>query len=168
MNDGLCECGCGQPAPIAPYTHRPRGWVAGQPKRFISGHNARGRTKPHRISIEDRGYETPCWVWQLSKTSFGYGQVTPSDSGTRELAHRFYWRMAHGWLPRELHHSCGVPACVNPDHLLPVDDATHKRIHVAARTHCRRGHSYEVHGSDSKPRSCLACRRLLRRKRSAS
>lgn len=35
----LCECGCGQPAPIAPVTNSRRGWFKGQSKRFISGHN---------------------------------------------------------------------------------------------------------------------------------
>lgn len=165
MTDALCECGCGQPAPIATYTHLPRGWVAGRPKRFISGHNAKGRKKQNRISIEERGHETPCWIWQLSLTSAGYGQLTPSDTGVRELAHRFYWRQENGWLPRELHHVCGVPACVNPAHLEPVDDATHKRIHVASRTHCRRGHEYAVHGSKSGRRRCLACKRDARRAR---
>lgn len=36
---GLCQCGCGEPAPIAKRTHTSRGWIKGQPKRFISGHS---------------------------------------------------------------------------------------------------------------------------------
>ena len=39
----LCECGCGQLAPIARNNDRKCGYVKGQPKRFIVGHNARGR-----------------------------------------------------------------------------------------------------------------------------
>lgn len=35
----LCECGCGQEAPIATKTSSRAGWVKGSPKRFISGHN---------------------------------------------------------------------------------------------------------------------------------
>jgi hypothetical protein len=35
----LCECGCGQPAPIAKRTEIRRGYVKGQPTRFILGHN---------------------------------------------------------------------------------------------------------------------------------
>lgn len=35
----LCECGCGQPAPIANHTRRALGHVKGQPIRFIRGHN---------------------------------------------------------------------------------------------------------------------------------
>jgi hypothetical protein len=35
----LCECGCGQLAPISAYNSAPRGYVSGQPRRFIHGHN---------------------------------------------------------------------------------------------------------------------------------
>lgn len=38
----LCECGCGQPAPIATYNSKRWGWVKGQPKRFIHNHHHRG------------------------------------------------------------------------------------------------------------------------------
>jgi len=31
----LCECGCGQPAPIAKYPNRRLGHVKGEPVRFI-------------------------------------------------------------------------------------------------------------------------------------
>lgn len=41
----LCECGCGAPAPIATSTHRPRGYVRGEPVRFIQGHGQRGKPK---------------------------------------------------------------------------------------------------------------------------
>lgn len=34
----LCECGCGQPAPIAKQTDRRNGATKGQPQRFIYGH----------------------------------------------------------------------------------------------------------------------------------
>lgn len=39
----LCECGCGRPAPIAQRHCPKRGYVKGQPHRFISGHHTRGR-----------------------------------------------------------------------------------------------------------------------------
>lgn len=39
----LCECGCGQPAPISRQTSSSRGNLKGQPTRFINGHNTRGR-----------------------------------------------------------------------------------------------------------------------------
>ena len=34
----LCECGCGKPAPISPDNDKARGYVKGQPRRFIKGH----------------------------------------------------------------------------------------------------------------------------------
>lgn len=37
----LCECGCGKPAPIAPWTNRKQGYVKGQARRFIVGHRAK-------------------------------------------------------------------------------------------------------------------------------
>lgn len=36
--DGLCQCGCGGVAPIAPVTIRSRGFVKGQPQKYIKGH----------------------------------------------------------------------------------------------------------------------------------
>jgi hypothetical protein len=39
----LCECGCGQEAPIRQYTQPNRGYFKGQPLRFIPAHTNRGR-----------------------------------------------------------------------------------------------------------------------------
>lgn len=38
----LCQCGCGGLAPIAIETSNRDGWVKGEPKKFIHGHNTRG------------------------------------------------------------------------------------------------------------------------------
>jgi hypothetical protein len=43
----LCECGCGQPAPISGVTDRRKGWVKGKPRRFIHGHNTRRQGVPY-------------------------------------------------------------------------------------------------------------------------
>ena len=37
----LCQCGCGQPAPIAQYNCQRLGYIKGQPVRFVLGHYAR-------------------------------------------------------------------------------------------------------------------------------
>ncbi len=39
METKLCECGCGQPAPLAVKTNKIYGWIQGQPKRFIHNHH---------------------------------------------------------------------------------------------------------------------------------
>lgn len=39
MTTHLCECGCGHPTRIAPVNDRSKGWIKGQPLKFIKGHN---------------------------------------------------------------------------------------------------------------------------------
>jgi len=39
---GYCECGCEQLAPLAKKTRPERGWIKGQPIRYIHGHNMVG------------------------------------------------------------------------------------------------------------------------------
>lgn len=46
LNMQLCECGCGEPAPIAAKNHTKHGYVKGQPVRFIKGHSIRGGRAP--------------------------------------------------------------------------------------------------------------------------
>lgn len=48
MTEGvkLCECGCGEPAPISKITEVARGRVAGQPQRFVAGHAQRMQRPP--------------------------------------------------------------------------------------------------------------------------
>ncbi len=43
----LCECGCGQPAPIAKKTITAKGYKKGEPRRFILGHNSNGQNHPN-------------------------------------------------------------------------------------------------------------------------
>lgn len=38
---GKCQCGCGKDAPIIPKTDLTRGYIRGQPRRFIFNHNKR-------------------------------------------------------------------------------------------------------------------------------
>lgn len=42
---GLCQCGCGQKTTLAQQSHTRRGWVKGQPHRFIAKHGARVMTR---------------------------------------------------------------------------------------------------------------------------
>lgn len=52
----LCECGCGNPAPIARWNDRGRGHIKGQPIRFIHGHHNRGKKCPAvSISLTKHG-----------------------------------------------------------------------------------------------------------------
>lgn len=39
---GYCHCGCGQKTTISPQSVTSRGYVKGEPRRYIAGHNASG------------------------------------------------------------------------------------------------------------------------------
>lgn len=45
---GYCQCGCGEKTSIAKYNVRTRGYVKGQPLRFIRGHGAHAPGVTHR------------------------------------------------------------------------------------------------------------------------
>lgn len=133
---GLCHCNCGQRTQIATRSRSDRGWIKGQPKRYIVGHN-RSHTPvsaSHYVE-EDRGYDTPCWMWQRKVADNGYGHITVG--GRDQLAHRYYFEQANGPIPSglTLDHLCvsrtrglgGSRACVNPDHLEPVTQTENTR-----------------------------------------
>lgn len=41
--DGLCKCGCGNPAPLAPQNNKNRGYIKDEPLDYIHGHSRRVR-----------------------------------------------------------------------------------------------------------------------------
>jgi hypothetical protein len=137
--DGLCQCGCGQPAPIAARTVKSRGRIKGQPMKFIRGHNSAGmnRSKPYkadRYREEDRGFTSPCWIWQLKLSArTGYGIVRVA--GRDWLAHRWYYEQANGPIEDglQLDHLCRVRECVNPAHMEPVTPQENTRRSTVAK-----------------------------------
>ena len=126
---GLCMCGCGAPAPIATLSNRSTGSVAGKPMRFIHNHHTRSASAYYLV--EDRGYKTPCWIWQMSKDENGYGRKSaPYKGGYRSIgAHRAYYEEFKGPIPSgyDVDHLCFVPSCVNPDHLEAVTPLENER-----------------------------------------
>lgn len=125
----FCECGCGERTPVATYTRAHDGIYKGFPVRFLNGHSTRLNQPKLIWAEEDRGYETPCWIWQRCVASDGYGRVT--FGGKARRAHVAVYEQERGHVPDglQLDHLCRVRSCVNPDHLEPVTNAEN----------CRRG-----------------------------
>lgn len=124
---GICQCGCGQPAPIAAMTSRLHGWAAGKPLRFIQGHagylKRRDRLTSDLWIIEDRGFTSPCWIWNGQSDTNGYARF--KYQGRRQLAHRAVYEQEVGPIRDglDIDHLCRVRNCVNPTHLEAVTRA---------------------------------------------
>lgn len=163
MSDGLCQCGCGEKPNIAPFSNKNRGWVRGQPLRYVFGHSS--RKSPVAYVVDEA---TGCWVWQLGMNSVGYG-LTRDAVRKPVYAHRVYFeRFKHPLSPgQEVHHLCRNPACVNPEHLQAVTRLEHARLGKAAqKSHCLRGHTLEdAYIGKYGWRQCRTCHRERERSR---
>lgn len=118
---GYCHCRCGQKTRLAKITNKKRYRVAGMPYRYAHGHDRCKSGQPY--SIENRGYKTPCWVWQRHINKSGYGMMRDHSMGGKlRSAHRTYYEQRRGKVPdgMTLDHLCRVRQCVNPEHLEPV------------------------------------------------
>jgi hypothetical protein len=123
-----CQCGCGEQVKLNKKT--------GKANRYAAPGHAGHLTRKVDYIVEDRGHTTPCWIWNRSKTSKGYGQVTQKGSKTRLYAHRVYYEQHVGPIPDGLFidHLCREHACVNPAHMEPVTN----------RENLRRGRSTKI------------------------
>lgn len=106
---GRCQCGCGRQAPVADHTEQRKGWVKGQPKRFIHGHHMRGRTRQPAIppgtaldNMQDAAAKGRV------RTPGLCGEQHPNSKLTREQVRAIYRSAKSGEHPRELATDFGV------------------------------------------------------------
>jgi len=140
---GYCHCGCGAKTRIAAKTYAAQRQHKGHPNRYLASHSA---PKHPDYLEENRGYETPCWIWQGAHDWDGYGLVNrPAHRGN---VHILYYKLHVAPVPKglEIDHLCRVRDCVNPAHLQPK---THRENILigesptaknSRKTHCIRGH----------------------------
>lgn len=167
---GFCHCGCGQRTAISVKTRVKSGYVVGEPKRFVRGHGGRIYSESSYIE-QDRGYETPCWVWQGSMYPNGYGRYY--IEGIERLTHRWMYEQLVGPIPDglTLDHLCRVRACVNPAHLEPVTQrenilrGTGPSAIQSRQTHCIRGHEFTPENTHvyRGARGCRICGAMRKR-----
>ena len=121
-----------------------------------------------------RGPATPgneCVLFEGYIGADGYGRVNRGPrGGSPKLAHRYAYELLVGSIPEghELHHRCGVRACVNPEHLQVVTRAEHRSLEREAKTHCHRGHPYSIYARNHQGRAaiyCTECQRMTTRRR---
>jgi hypothetical protein len=120
--EGFCLCGCGERTPVARYNNIRLGWVAGEPIKYINGHNRRKKAPEYTVDLV-----TGCWLWNGACEKGGYGRK--QYKGNSRPAHKVYYEKAYGPVPpgMELDHLCRTRNCVNPAHLEPVSRAENVR-----------------------------------------
>lgn len=109
---GLCECGCGMQAPIATRNRKSKGYVKGQPKRFVHGHSRKGLSR-----------------WSINPE--GYRRVYMGQDRGYVFEHRLVWETAHGPVPRghHIHHKNGNKLDNDLSNLELMTALEHKRVH---------------------------------------
>ena len=134
---GYCWCGCGQQTNLSKWTKFRPGdnTVKGEPAKYLRGHH---RRLPYdRYRKEDRGYSTPCWIWQGATTADskrpGYGKIF--INGGLCYAHRYFYERYKGTISEGLtiDHLCQQTHCVNPAHLEAVTHKENMRRYGARR-----------------------------------
>lgn len=130
------------------------------------GHT-RGRPTVLERLISQIEVDGDCWIYTGYTPPDGYGRIHYNRKPA--LAHRVCYEQLVGPIPEglELDHVCRRPACVNPDHLDPVDHRTNamRGAAPAIRRHRRRecihGHRMTAENTYVTPqgyRQCRTCR----------
>ncbi len=164
-----------------------RGWCAAHWERWSKYSDPLGyklRATPAEVrfwAMVDKNGVGGCWLW-TAHLSKGYGLLRLNGrKGPTVSAHRFAYELLVGPIPEglDLDHLCRVRACVYPDHLEPVTRSVNlrrgigpalmsKRNRGRHKTHCMRGHPYDLFNTainSRGARSCRACRTAYDKRR---
>lgn len=152
--EGVCQCGCNKPTPIAPRTYGKYGIKKGEYLRFLPGHRIRPSAKDRLLkNVRQVG---KCWIWTGSRGRGGdeeeYGKIW--FDGRSWVASRLSYFLFVGDIPEGMLvcHSCDTPGCIRPEHLF-LGNHTINAKDAAMKRRCgaqRRPEAYShLHGEGS-------------------
>ena len=137
----LCECGCGATTALAPHNDASKGWIKGQPLRFLRWHHCALKAtpwKPHR------------------RTDHKY--AARILHGQRELLHRLRAKKALGHplpLRAVVHHADGSKRWDAPL-VICQDENYHRLLHARMRI-------VKAGGNPNTQKICSYCRQVRSR-----
>lgn len=127
----LCECGCGQPAPLAPRNRASKGIVKGEPLRFIKGHYKTSAAKPGHIKTHSTGYK----MIKIPKHPY-------ANKSGYVMYHRWILEKRLGYYlnPKKyhVHHIDFDKTNNNATNLIAIRHKAHNRLHALAQHSERR------------------------------
>ena len=101
-----------------------------------------------------------CWKWTGSGSGRSGEYASINFEGKAQRLHRlmYMWHIGPISNDADVHHTCEVKRCVNPEHLVATND--HPSHHVA--THCTKGHEFTLEntthfGPNNNWRYCKTC-----------
>ncbi len=73
---GYCQCGCGRKTVIADHNDKSKGWIKGQPLRFVNGHNLKQIGKQNsEKTIGNKGFSSHGYIRVQTKQGRQYEHI---------------------------------------------------------------------------------------------
>jgi hypothetical protein len=128
---GICECGCGEPTPLAPRTFTQWRWFSGHPKPYIKGHHAKNN------HLSNRGVDHPRWkggrVYRRGYVMLYLPDHPGADSKGYVAEHRVVCEQRMGRPLRSeehVHHINGIKDDNAPENLVVLTARDHQLAHL--------------------------------------
>lgn len=129
MAKGICECGCEQKTLLARMNDKSKGWIKGEPLRFLNG---------HALRVKRSGKDNPRWKGGRYLSSHGY-VVVREENGSRSYEHILVAEQALGRslknygagnaMTEVVHHINGDKQDNRPENLLICTHRYHTELH---------------------------------------